>query len=104
MEPTETAQTANRQIARAAGTVMLAFALSNVIGLVRQILISRAFGTKDAYDAFVAASRYPDLIFYLIAGGALASSFIPVFTGFLEAKDRKSAWQLTSAIINLVVL
>ncbi len=104
MEQIETTSTANRQIARAAGTVMLAFALSNVVGLVRQILISRAFGTGDAYDAFVAASRYPDLIFYLIAGGALASSFIPIFTGFLEVKDRTAAWQLTSAIINLVVL
>ena len=88
MDETITNNSANRQIARAAGTVMFAFVLSNVVGLVRQILISRAFGTGDAYDAFVAASRYPDLIFNLIAGGALASSFIPVFTGFLEKEDR----------------
>ncbi len=104
MEQIETASSANRQIARAAGTVMLAFVLSNVVGLVRQILVSNAFGTGDAYDAFVAASRYPDLIFMLIAGGALASSFIPVFTSFLEAKNRPAAWELTSAVINLVVL
>ena len=104
MEPIETASSANRQIARAAGTVMAAFVLSNVVGLVRQILISRAFGTGNEYDAFVAASRYPDLIFMLIAGGALASSFIPVFTGFLESKDSASAWRLASAIISLVVL
>jgi putative peptidoglycan lipid II flippase len=104
MEQIETANSANRQIARAAGTVMAAFVLSNVVGLVRQILVSQAFGTGDAYDAFVAASRYPDLIFYLIAGGALASSFIPVFTGFLEENNRTSAWKLSSAIINLVVL
>ena len=87
---------ANRQIARAAGTVMFAFVLSNVVGLVRQILISRAFGTGDAYDAFVAASRYPDLIFNLIAGGALASSFIPVFTGFLG--KRRSRLRLEAGI------
>ena len=104
MEPNVKNNSANRQIARAAGTVMFAFVLSNVVGLVRQILISRAFGTGDAYDAFVAASRYPDLIFNLIAGGALASSFIPVFTGFLEKEDRASAWKLASAVINLVVL
>ena len=104
MNETVTNNSANRQIARAAGTVMFAFVLSNVVGLVRQILISRAFGTGDAYDAFVAASRYPDLIFNLIAGGALASSFIPVFTGFLEKEDRASAWKLASAVINLVVL
>ena len=99
-----TSSKADSQIARAAGTVMFAFVLSNLVGLVRQILVSRAFGTKDSYDAFVAASRYPDVIFMLIAGGALASSFIPVFTGFLEVQDRRSAWKLTSAIINLVVI
>ena len=104
MNETITNNSANRQIARAAGTVMLAFILSNVVGLVRQILISRAFGTGDSYDAFVAASRYPDLIFNLIAGGALASSFIPVFTGFLEKENRASAWKLASAVVNLVIL
>ena len=83
---------------------MLAFVLSNAVGLVRSILISRAFGTGYEYDAFVVASRYPDLIFNLIAGGALASAFIPTFTGFLEKDDRETAWKLTSAIINLVML
>ena len=104
MDEAVTTNSANRQIARAAGTLMFAFVLSNVVGLVRQILISRAFGTSDALDAFLAASRYPDLIFSLIAGGALASSFIPVFTAFLEKDDRASAWKLASAVINLVVV
>ncbi len=104
MNEPQAVSSANRQIARAAGVVMFAFVLSNVVGLARQILISHAFGTGDAYDAFVAASRYPDLIFNLIAGGALASSFIPVFTSFLEKDDRASAWKLASAIINLVIL
>src|SRR5512146_3076432 len=96
--------TANRQIARAAGTVMLAFALSNLIGLVRQVLITRAFGTGSAIDAFYAASTYPDLIFSLIAGGALSSAFIPTFTGFLVKEDRQGAWKLASSIINLILL
>jgi len=104
MDQTITTHSANHQIARAAGTVMFAFVLSNLVGLVRQILISRAFGTGGIYDAFSAASRYPDVVFNLIAGGALASSFIPVFTGFLEKGERSSAWKLASAIINLVIL
>ncbi len=97
-----TLSSANRQIARAAGTVMLAFVLSNIVGLVRQILISRAFGTGSAIDAFYAASTYPDLVFNLIAGGALASAFVPTFTGFLTNDDHKSAWKLASSIITLV--
>jgi len=95
---------ANRQIARAAGTVMAAFVLSNIVGLVRQILISRAFGTGPQIDAFYTASTYPDLIFALIAGGALASAFVPTYTGFLTRDKKPSAWRLASAVANLIVL
>ena len=95
---------ARRQIARAAGTVAAAFVLSNLIGLLRQILITRAFGADAALDAFYAAARLPEMVFSLVAGGALASAFIPTFTGLLENKQRQQAWQLASAIANLVVL
>ncbi len=104
MDNIATASSANRQIARAAGTVMVAFALSNLIGLIRQILISRAFGTGSAIDAFYAASTYPDLIFSLVAGGALSSAFIPTFTGLLVNEDRRGAWKLASSIVNLILL
>ncbi len=98
-----TENSSNRQIARAAGTIMFAFVLSNLVGLVRQILISNAFGTDQAIDAFYAASTYPDLIFSLVAGGALSSAFIPTFTGFLAKDDRASAWKLASSIVNIVL-
>lgn len=96
--------TANRQIARAAGTVMAAFVLSNVTGLVRQILVSRAFGTGAEIDAFYAAARLPDLLFSLVAGGALGSAFIPTFTDFLTKEDKDGAWQLASAVGNLATV
>lgn len=99
-----TVETANRQIARAAGTVMAAFVLSNLAGLVRQILVSRAFGTGAEIDAFNAAARFPDLLFSLVAGGALASAFVPTFTGYLINENRGTAWQLASSIANLVSL
>ena len=67
MLDTETVPSANRQIARAAGTIMLAFALSNLIGLGRQILISRLFAPIAQFDAFYAASTFPNLIFNLVA-------------------------------------
>ena len=95
---------AQRQIARAAGIVMAAFALSNVTGLVRQILISRAFGTGADLDALYAAQRLTDVLFNLVAGGALASAFIPTFTGFLDQGDSEGAWRLASGVLNLVFI
>ena len=91
--------------ARPALWVMAAFALSNVVSLVREILVSYVFGTGAAMDAFNAASRVPDMLFNLLAGGALGSAFIPVFTELLARGQRKRAWRLASAIgTNLVLL
>lgn len=95
---------ATRQIARGAASVMAAFVLNSLMGLLRQVLITRAFGTDAALDAFYAASRLPEILFNLVAGGALASAFIPTFTGLLENKKQAEAWQLASAIANLLLL
>lgn len=94
----------NRQIARAAGTVMVALVLSNLIGLLRQILVADAFGTGGDIDAFNAANRVSETLFYLVAGGALASAFIPTFTSLLTREDRKGAWHLASSIFNLILV
>jgi putative peptidoglycan lipid II flippase len=94
----------DRQIARGASIVMAGLALSSVAGLVTTMLVSRAFGTQAELDAFYAANRLPELLFLLMAGGALASAFVPTFTGFLTRADRSGAWRLASAVGNLVVL
>ncbi len=104
IEETPSGPSGGQQIARAAGVVMAAFVLSNLAGLARQILVSQAFGTGAAIDAFNAASRLPDLLFNLVAGGALGSAFIPTFTGFLAKGERKRAWHLASSIANLVTI
>jgi putative peptidoglycan lipid II flippase len=96
--------TANRQIARAAGMVMAAFLFSNLVGLLRQVVVLNAFGTSGEMDAFTAANRVAETLFNLVAGGALASAFIPTFTGLLTKDDRPGAWKLASAIANLILL
>ena len=100
--PTQKPDSANRQIARAAGTVMVAMVLSQVMGLVAKMLTSRAFGTGMESEAFFAANRFAEIIFNLVAGGALGSAFIPTFTGLLANEKRQQAWRLASAITNLV--
>ena len=83
---------------------MLGFVLSSLTGLLRQVLIADKFGTEGVIDTYYAALGLPDLIFALVAGGALASAFIPTLAEFLESGDRQGGWKLTSAIANLVVL
>lgn len=95
--------TSRRQVARSAGIVMIAFVASRALGLVREIIISNHFGTSADYDAYLAAFRLPDILFQLVAGGALGSAFIPMFTGYLARDDEEEAWRLASATINLLL-
>jgi putative peptidoglycan lipid II flippase len=84
--------------------VATCFGLAAVAGLLRNIVIARAFGIGAALDAYYAAFKLPDLLFTIVAGGALATAFIPVFADFLSSGDRTGAWRLASAITNLVVI
>ena len=83
---------------------MAAFVVSRLFGVARDMVIAAQLGTSDAADAYRTAFLVPDLIFTLIAGGALASAFIPTFAGYLAEDDRKGAWHLASAVINLLLV
>jgi putative peptidoglycan lipid II flippase len=93
-----------RQVARAASLVMALFVASRAMGLLREIVIGRQFGTSADLDAYLAAFRLPDLFFALMAGGALGSAFIPVFADYLAGGDESAAWKLASAVINWVLV
>lgn len=103
---TEQAGTAlsGRQIARAAGLVMAGFVLSRLLGLVRETVIASIFGGGGVYDAFVAASRPPETLFLVVAGGAIGSAFIPTFMDYIAQGRRDEAYRLTSTVVNLLLL
>ena len=83
---------------------MALFVVSRALGLVREMVIGAQFGTSADLDAYLAAFRLPDLLFTLVAGGALASAFIPTFSERLANDDTSEAWDLASKVANLLVL
>lgn len=99
-----TPNTAGKQISRAAGTVMFALIISKLIGLGQGILMARIYGTSPDMDAYNAANRVSETLFNLMAGGALASAFVPTFTGLLVKNKKEEAWKLASSIINLLII
>jgi len=96
------ADTQNRRLARSTLVVMLAFGAAKAISLGQTVVIAQVFGVGQEWDAFVAANSVPELIFTLIAGGALAHAFIPVFGGLLARGDRAGAWRVAAHVINSV--
>lgn len=82
--------------------VAAGYLASRVLGLARDVLISHQFGTSAELAAFRASFGILDLIYLVVAGGALGSAFIPVFSEALER--RRNAWRLASAVLNLTLL
>lgn len=93
-----------RSLARHASIVAAAFVASRMLGMVRETLFARQFGTGDEYAAYVAAFRVPDLLFLVVMAGSFGSAFIPVFAGFLSRGDQRRAWALASAVLNLAAV
>ncbi|GAB4440643.1 MAG: murein biosynthesis integral membrane protein MurJ [Anaerolineae bacterium] len=91
---------------RSTGILMAAFLLNKFLAIGRQIVVARAFGTSAEYDAFVAAFRLPDILFLLLAGGALGTAFIPILSQrlALHSEDDPGGWRLTSAVLNTLLL
>ncbi len=56
------------------------------------------------YDAYIAAFTVPDFMFFILVSGALSVTFIPVFNQRLGTGNRKSAWELSTSMINFMAL
>ncbi|MEZ4667486.1 MAG: lipid II flippase MurJ [Anaerolineae bacterium] len=99
---TQSSQTRNQKLVRSTVVVMAAFAVAKIISLGQTVLIANVFGVGREWDTFVTANSIPELIFTLIAGGALAHAFIPIFSSYLARDDNAGAWRITSYVINTV--
>ncbi len=90
-------------LARAGAIVSGAFLVSRVLGYVRVVVIANAFPATEL-DAFFAAFRIPDLIFQLVAAGALSSALIPIISSLFTSDERARAWRVVSSVINLMLI
>lgn len=93
-----------RSLAMGAAILMMGFIASRLLGLVRTMVISNQFGASREYEAYLAAIRIPDTLFQIMAGGAVASAFIPVFAGYLARGDMERGWRLASAVISIAAV
>jgi putative peptidoglycan lipid II flippase len=81
------------KILKSASVIALATVISRICGYLRDQRVALLLGTSPAADSFILAFRIPNMIRRMTGEGALAASFIPVFTGFLRGKPRKEAWR-----------
>lgn len=101
-------QLANMKLSVKSAAIILASStlISALLGIFRDRLLNSYYlGTyPTGVDAYTAAFTIPDFMFFILTSGALAVSFIPVFNQRLAAGNKKSAWELTSSMLNLMAL
>lgn len=99
---------ANSQLSVKTAAIVLASStlVSALLGIFRdRWLNSMYYDTYPAgLDAYTAAFTVPDFLFFLITSGALAVTFIPVFNQRLVSGNKKSAWELSSSLLNLLAI
>lgn len=78
---------------------------SRVLGLVRDMATAALLGLGEGgvMDALVIAFRVPNLLRRIFGEGALAASFLPVFSA-VHQRDPKQAWQLVSVLFTLLTI
>ena len=72
--------------------------VSRVLGLVRDIVIARVFGTSDAADAFFLANKIPNFMRRLFAEGAFNQAFVPILSEYRSQRSHAEVQQLINAV------
>ncbi len=99
---------ANQKLSISLAATLLASAtlVSSLLGLFRDRLLNANY--FDTYpvgiDAYTVAFTIPDFMFFLLVSGALSVTFIPVFNERLANHNKKSAWELSTSMINFMAL
>lgn len=105
----------NKQLTVKLAATLLAgsMLLSSLLGFFRDRLLNAAYMPDEAagiagypvgLDAYTAAFMVPDFMFAVLVSGALSVTFIPVFNQRWVKGNKKSAWEISSSMINFMAL
>ena len=88
----------------AAGAVALVTVAARVVGFGRVAVLSRTLGTSCVGDTYTAVNALPNVVYEVVAGGALAAFVVPVLAGAVAAGDRDAVSRTTSALLTWTLL
>ena len=95
---------ADGRLVRAAAILALGNVASRVLGLGRETVKARFFGTLPALSAFEIAAVVPTTLFDLIVGGMVNSSLVPVFSDYAAEERRDELWAVASTFLSVATV
>ncbi|MFZ6002673.1 MAG: lipid II flippase MurJ [Actinomycetota bacterium] len=95
--------TAARTSRAAAGMGAIA-AISRAIGFVRVLVIAAVLGTTYLGNAFQAANSLSNVLFELLAAGALSAVLVPAFVDLLDSGDERGAEEVAGGLLGVAMI
>jgi putative peptidoglycan lipid II flippase len=77
---------------------------SRLMGLVRTLIVTSVLGITFLGNTYNSANALPNLMFELIAGGAVAAALLPAIAGAASAGRRDEVGLVASAVLNRALL
>ena len=99
-----TKTTLGKRMGAAALIVSGGVLISRILGQLREVIFASLLGANASTDEYVAAFTIPDFLNYLLAGGFLSITFIPILSRYLARDDEQGGWDALSAIIRPVAV
>ncbi|BBH63413.1 membrane protein [Actinoplanes sp. OR16] len=97
-------RTARKGLAGAAALITILTVVARLAGFARTFVFLRTVGHESLGDVYNAANVIPNIIFELVAGGALASLVVPLLAGSVAAGDRERVHAVASALLSWVLV
>jgi putative peptidoglycan lipid II flippase len=92
-----------RRIAAAAALIAVLTVVTRAAGFLRTLVFASAVGTTDLGDVYQTANLIPNIIFEIVAGGALATLVVPLLAGPVADGDRRRVAGIASALLTWTV-
>ena len=97
-------ETLRDRLTKATLLITLVGLISRVLGYLRDAVIAYKFGLEGEPSAYYAAIHVPDILNYLVAGGTLSSTFVPLFKEYWQRQRQSAAWAFFAVVASLILV
>ena len=91
-------------VAGAAALIAVLTVLARLAGFGRTLVFTNAVGAGSTGDTYTAANNVPNIVYEIVAGGALASLVVPMLAGGIVAGNTEQVRRTASALLGWVLL
>lgn len=85
-------------------SVFMITVIAKVLGLLRDIIFAKFYGTGYEATAFFTALKIPTQIVDLVLSSAIVSTFVPVFNEIMQKEGKVKANQFANRFINVIAI